>query len=150
MNRTISKSKSKSKSKNTTRKNYVLEDLLNEQKKYSITEIGTALSIIDDKKKRINKLIKELKKITEENEKLTKDYEILTKDCEKLTEENKILIKDCEKQTKDHEILKKDYSELKLLFHDFKIAVMEGILHAHTQLEQVLDVSFKKAVNIVK
>ena len=84
-----------------------------------------------------------MKKITEENEKLTKDYEILTKDYEKLTEENKILIKDCEKQTKDHEILK-------LLFSDFKIAVMEGILHANTQLEQVLDVSFKRAVNIVK
>ena len=115
--------------KNTTRDNYVLEDLLSQQKKDSIKDIGTALSLIDDKKIRINKLIKELDKINEENE--------------KLTEENKILIKDCEKQTKDHEILK-------LLFSDFKIAVMEGILHANTQLEQVLDVSFKRAVNIVK
>ena len=53
--------------KNTTRKkNYVLEDLLSEQKKGSIKEIGTALSLIDDKKIRINNLIEELKKNNEE------------------------------------------------------------------------------------
>ena len=75
--------------KNTTRKNYVLEDLLSEQKKGSIKEIGTALSLIDDKKIRINKLIEELKKINEENEKLTEENEKLIKTNKDLN--NKIL-----------------------------------------------------------